>query len=520
MEERKSNKISRRDTLKALATIPVLGCFAYAYNANSSKVKIKEEQNYLKKLKINKLEATDEKLFPPTGNSGNRIRFGLVGNGWRGEQLLKSLGYIHPDYVKDSTTADGKPDKGFQKFLDQEDLNVEFAGVCDTFDVHTRRGVEISANDVHPGGRKYNIKPAKVFSSYRDMIKSDDIDAIIIATADHTHAQIAIAAAKAGKPVYLEKPMTHSIEEAKELRNVIKSTGIVFQLGHENRQQMSFKIAKELYRKGAFGDVNMVQVYTNRNTIFGAWIRDEAFDHKLGNKDNINWKEFIANTPDCEFDFQKYFSWQRYSEYGTGITGNDLTHQYDSMNQILGLGIPETVIATGGQYYYKTHGDMPDVFNAVFNYPEKGLTLTYDGTLKNETYRPSRILGSEGTIDVDRALLMYKDRHSKRYQDLKIDPSDPLYYYDPQNDLDAVTSASTKIYLKGGYGPTFIDGKVVDTTLLHLKEWVDAIRGKGKTSCGIDEGFEESVTYNLANLAYDHKKMVTWDKVNEKAIIG
>jgi hypothetical protein len=115
---------------------------------------------------------------------------------------------------------------------------------------------------------------------------------------------------------------------------------------------------------------------------------------------------------------------------------------------------------------------------------------------------------------------MYKDRNSKRYKDILIDPSDPLYYYDPQNDLDAVTSASTRIYLKGGYGPTFIDGKVIDATLLHLKEWVDAIRGKGETSCGIDVGFEEAVTFNLANLAFDHKKMVSWDKENEKAIIG
>ena len=519
MEDKKTNRISRRDTLKALATLPVLGYFSYAFNANMAKASAREAENYLENLKINRLEALEEILLSPTGNSSNRIRFGLVGNGWRGEQLLKSLGYVHPEYVKEST-VNGKPDKGLQKFLNQEDLNVEFTAVCDTFEVHAQRGVEISLNEVRPGKKNNKPTKAKVFSSYRDMIASDEIDAIIIATADHTHAQIAIEAAKAGKHVYLEKPMTHSIQEAVELRDTIKFTGVVFQLGHENRQQMSFKIANELYRKGAYGEVNMVQVYTNRNSIFGAWIRDDAFDHKLGNKDNINWEEFLGNAPRCEFDFQRYFSWQRYSEYGTSLTGNDFSHQYDCMNQILNLGIPETVVASGGQYYYKHHGDMPDVFNAIFNYPERGLTMTYDGTLKNEAYRPSRILGSEGTIDVDRAILMYKDRYSERYKDIMVDPSDPLYYYDPKNDLDAVTSASTKIYLKGGYGPTYIDGKVIDATLLHLKEWVDAIRGQGKPSCGIDVGFEEAVTFNLANLAYDHKKTVTWDKVNEKAIIG
>ncbi|WP_273272516.1 Gfo/Idh/MocA family protein [Maribacter polysiphoniae] len=519
MEEKKSNGMSRRDTIKALATLPVLGYFGYAYNANLLKIEEAKAQNYLERLKIDKIEVSEEKLSPPTGNSGNRIRFGVVGNGWRGEQLLKSLGYVHPDYVEDSS-ENGIPDKGMQKFLDQEDLNVEFAAVCDTFEVHTRRGVEISANDLRPFGKKRDPKPAKVFSSYKEMIASDDIDAIIIATADHTHAQIAIEAAKAGKHIYLEKPMTHSIEEAVELRKVIKDTGVVFQLGHQNRQQMSFKIANELYEKGVFGDVSMVQVYTNRNTVFGAWIRDDAFDHKLGNKDNINWEEFLGNVPLCEFDRKKYFSWQRYSEFGTSITGNDLSHQFECMNQVLKLGIPETVVALGGQYYYKHHGDMPDVFNAVFNYPERGLTMTYDGNLKNDAYRPSRILGSAGTVDVDRAILMYKDNHTDRYKDIILDPSDPFYYYAPDDDVDAISSATSQVYMKGGYGPTTIDGKTVEATLLHLKEWVDAIRGQGKPSCDIEAGFEEAVTFNLANLAYEHKKVVTWDKVNEKAIIG
>ncbi len=515
----KSNSISRRDTLKALATIPVLGYFGYAVKANMAESERRAEWNYRERLKIDRLEAPEQKLSAPTGNDGNSIRFGLVGNGWRGEQLLKSLGFVHPEYIREST-VDGKPDKGLIKFLNQENLHVEFAGVCDTFEVHTRRGVEISANDIHPGGRKSKLKQAKVFSSYRDMIACDEIDAVIIATADHTHAQIAIEAANAGKHVYLEKPMTHSIEEAIRLRNTIKSTGVTFQLGHENRQQMSFKIANELYQKGVFGEVSMVQVFTNRNSLFGAWIRDDAFDHRLGNKDNINWEEFLGNAPWHEFDLKRYFSWQRYSDYGTSITGNDFTHQYDCMNQILNLGIPETVVSLGGQHYYKHHGDMPDVINAIFYYPERGLTLTYDGNLKNDAYQPSRIMGSAGTIDVDRAILMYKDQNSERYKDIQVDPSDPYYYYAPKEDVDAVSSATSKVYMKGGYGPTTVDGKLIDATLLHLKEWIDAIRGQGETSCNIDAGFEEAVTFNLANLAYDHKKTVRWDKTNEKAVIG
>ncbi len=515
----KGKNIIRRDFLKGMATVPFLGYFGFAFKDNITRQLSEKNNDYRETLKISSLDAPEEKLLPPTGIDGKCIRIGLIGNGWRGEQLMQSLGYVHPDFVKQNT-VNGNYNKRLLDFLAQEDLNIEITGVCDVFSIHTQRGVEISVNDFHPGGRKSGQRPAKVFASYREMVASDEIDAIIIATPDHMHVPMAVAAAKAGKHVYLEKPMAHSIEEAIELRKTIKATGVVFQLGHENRQQMSFKVARELYQKGVMGDVTMVQTYTNRNTRFGAWIRDDAFDHPQGNQNNIDWQEFLGNAPWQEFDLKRFFSWQRYSDYGTSVTGNDFSHTYDCVNQVLELGIPESVVALGGQHYYKTHGDMPDILNAVFHYPERGLTMTYDCTLKNGIYRQSRILGSEASMDIDRAIMLYKDGNSERYKDIEIDSADPLYYYEPNADVDAVSSATSKAYMKGGYGPTFIDGKVIDATLLHLKEWTDAIRGQGKTSCNIDAGFEEAVTFNLANLAYAHKKPVRWDRVNEKALIG
>lgn len=509
-------KSSRRDFLTGLAAVPFLGYFALNFRKNIAKELSGSDKDYLKILKISRLEAPDKKLIPPTGNDSNRIRFGLIGNGWRGEQLLYSLGYVHPEFVKENM-LNGKYNERLQAFLNQEDLYLDFAGVCDTFQVHAQRGVEISLNPVRPGYRQQQSQPARIFPTYREMIASDDIDAVVIATPDHTHAQMAIDAAKAGKHIYLEKPMTHSIEEAVRLRNVIKETGIVFQLGHENRQQMSFKIASELYGKGVLGAVSMVQTFTNRNSLDGAWIRERRFDH-LGTPGNINWKEFLGSAPWHEFDLKRYFNWQRYSDYGTSITGNDFSHKYDSVNQVLGLGIPASVIATGGQYYYKDHGDMPDVMNAVFSYPGRGLTMTYDGTLKSGIYRQSHIMGSEASMDIDRALMLYKDNYSGRYQDVDADSADPFYYYAPNADIDAVSSATSKAYMKGGYGPTFIDGKVIDATFLHIKEWVDAIRGEGRPSCHIDTGFEEAVTFNLANLAYDSGKTVIWDAENERAL--
>lgn len=518
MERTKNHQLFRRDFLKGLTALPFLGYFGLGFKENIEKEILGKQKDPKETLQISNFDAIQERLSRQTGNENNRIRIGLIGHGWRGGDLLNSLGYFHPEYVEKMKT-----DNIYERWLryqkNHENLFIEITGVCDTFSIHAQRGLEVAQNDVR---NEKSGKSLKLYSNYRELIASNDIDAVIIATPDHTHVPIAIEAAKAGKHIYLEKPMAHSIEEAIALRNIVKETGVVLQVGHENRQQMSFKLGHELYQKGVLGTVSMVQTFTNRNSVFGAWIREREFDH-LGTPENINWKEFLGKAPLVEFDAKRYFNWQRYNDYGTGMTGNDFSHTYDCINQVLDLGIPESVMAMGGQYYYNVgNDDMPDVFNAIFSYPERGLTMTYDGTLKSGIYRQSRILGSESTMDIDRSIMLYKDTYSERYKDVDTNPDDPFYYYAPNTNanVDAVSSATSKSYFKSGYGPTYIDGKIIDATFLHLKEWVDVIRTHGKTSCNEDAGFEESVTFNMANLSYAFQKPVHWDKTNETVKLG
>lgn len=511
------NFIYRRDFLKGMAGLPFLGLFAFGHKASIDKQEKRKRLNSYRNLKLQTIDASDTKLLPPPNPDAPPIRLGLIGAGWRGVQLLESFGFIHPDQVRDNT-VNGKYNKWLQTFLAQENHRVELRGICDTFKLHEQRAYEISTNDIRPGGCKGKTKPAIIYPSYREMMASDEIDAVIIATPDHWHAPMAIAAALTGKHVYLEKPMTQSIEEAISLRDTIKSTGVVFQVGHENRQQMSFRIATELIQKGVLGDISMVQTSTNRNGEYGAWIRKRELDH-LGTPETINWKEFLGNTPWFDFDPRRYFNWQRFSEYGTGFTGNDFTHLYDCVNQVLRVGIPESVTAQGGQYYYKGVGDMPDILSASLHYPEKKLVMTYEGTLRNDIYRPSYFMGSEAGMHLDLGIKIEKDLYSERFKDVQLNPSDPLYVYSGESEVDGVTSATAMAYINGGYGATYIDGKVIDATFLHVKEWIAAIRGKALPSCNIDEGFQEAVTFNLINIALDSKKRVVWDSNSEKAVL-
>jgi hypothetical protein len=146
--------------------------------------------------------------------------------------------------------------------------------------------------------------------------------------------------------------------------------------------------------------------------------------------------------------------------------------------------------------------------------------MTHDCTLINGIYKENYIQGSDAAMLVDLGIQIFKDDYSEKYKDLDIDSTAPMYVYSPNTGADAVSTATSKAYFKGGYGSTFIDGRILDATYLHIKEWVDAIRNQGKTSCNIDVGFEEAVTYNLANLSYTNNKKVIWDPVNEKAILS
>lgn len=511
--------MKRRDFILSLSSIPILGTLAARAPIQINKTLSNRKVNPHKLLNIQNFDVMGERLLPPTGDKNNRIRIGLIGNGWRGESLMNSFGFFHPDYVKEMKSSDI-----YERWLAyqkrHENLFVDFVGIYDTFEVHAKRGMDVAKTNIREDRFLSNIKKYK---SYQELINSKEIDAIIISTPDHSHAQIAIEAAKAGKHIYLEKPMCQTIEQAIELKRAVNNSNVIFQVGHENRQQMSYKLGKELYNKGVLGDISMIQTYTNRNTDFGAWIRERDYDH-LGTTSTIDWEAFLCNAPKRQFDKDRYFNWQRYNDYGTGMIGNDFSHTYDCVNQVLDLGIPEQVMAIGGHFYFNVgKDDMADVFNAVFYYPSRKLTMTYDGTLKNSIYRQTKILGTEATMDIDRSILLYKDPNSERFKHIE-DSDEPFYYYEPNArvdvEVDAVSSATAKSYYKSGYGPTYINGKVIDATFLHLKEWIDAIRGHGEVSCGIKEGFEETVTFAMANLSHLHKKPIYWDKENEKYIIG
>ncbi len=500
--------MERRDWLKVFATVPFLGGFAYSLLEKISHDKALKE-NILGELNLRQNDFPDEPPTPAT--VGQTLNIGIIGFGFRGEQLARAAGYAHPDWLEEKRQATIKnpKDTTLKDFLEQESIQMNIAGICDVFDVRAERGL-VAAND--PRARRYR--------DYREMLNAPDIDGVIIATPDHWHARMAIDAARAGKHVYLEKCMTRTVEEAVELRNAVKQTGIVFQLGHTGRQSASYLRAREIIEKNILGPITLVQTNTNRNSPFAAWLWPV---HPKASPDTIDWKQFLGPAPDHPFDPERFFQWRRWWEYGTGMSGDLLTHEFDAINMIMRLGIPKTATASGGIYYFRDGRTVPDVFHASLEYPDRHLTLLYSGTMASGMPRRKMFMGHDASMEVARGVTVNVDPQSTRYKKMLeqgvLDTDLPLVSYRPgQRSLDAVTSATEKYFADRGLQYTYRGGRRVDTTTLHIAEWLDCIRNGGRPSCNVDEGFQEAITAHMATLSFQRNRTVTWDAMNERVV--
>ncbi len=510
------NSQSRRTMLKALAGIPVLGVFAY---------ELMEKRSYdqLKKTRLIKELGLDDIPAPTkisNAGKGDLIRIGVIGFGNRAVNLAKGLGFMHPDNIKA-----GRKNGSLDDWLAQENLNVAITGVCDVFDLHAENGLAIAKNEAQTGGAKPSGLPVKRYRTYQELLQDDSIDAVVIATPDHHHSRITVDAVEAGKHVYCEKSICVTEDELYRVYDVVKNSGRVFQLGHQITQNVVFQQAKEVIKKDILGKITLIETTTNRNTASGAWIRhlDANGNPKPGSLKTIDWAQWLGDRPKVPFTIDRYYNWTKFFAYDTGMLGQLFSHEYDAVNQLLRIGIPKSVVASGGIYYWKDNREIPDLLQAVFEYPERDLTLLYSASLANSRQRGRVFMGHDASMELGGSLSITADfdstRYKKKIEEGVIDTNSPMITVSPgSGKIDAVTSATEKYYASRGLTSTMINGRRVDVTHLHLREWINCIRNGGETSANIERAFEEGATIMMANKSYREKRRVEWDPALRKIV--
>lgn len=518
-DDNKKDGVDRRDLFKGLASVPLLGAFGAAVWARKGRNDEKRRE-ILEELGVSgEAPAIIDRARsrPPS----ERINLGIVGVGGEGEALLRGAGFAHPEVLADWKEAAARDPRNqrYADFMAQGDLNLDLTAVCDLYDVRAERALAIAGCDERPGGGQE--RPAVRYRHYQELLDSPDVDAVIIATPDHWHSRITIAAAAAGKHVYCEKCMTRAEDEVLPMVQAVKDSGIKFQLGHQNRQLESHEKAREVYEKGILGKVTLVETTTNRNSYWGAWVW--SIDAE-GSPETIDWAQFQEAAPsDHGFSLERFFRWRCWFDYGSGLAGDLLSHEYDAVNQIMKLGIPATATASGGIYFYKDGRDVPDVFQVSYEYPDRDLTLVYSATLANGRNRGKVFMGSDATMEVGGNLRVVVDPESVRYRDMLerevVDPDRPLLTYRPGfKGVDAVTTATEEYFASRGLLYTYQAGRRVSTHWLHIGEWLDTIRNGGEPSCNIDRGFEEAITCHMATRAYQEGRTVRWDPVQQRIV--
>jgi len=344
----------------------------------------------------------------------------------------------------------------------------------------------------------------KTYIDYRELLADPNVDAVAISTPEHLHFSMAMAALKAGKNIYLEKPIAHTIEEGAQIVALAEKVGKVVQVGTQNRSNKLYKRAKEMYEKGMAGECHFTRAFWYRNfdvtaAVPAAWRYVIPAD---ATPENTDWKRFLEGAKDqhVPFDKHRYFQWRNYWDYSSGISTDLLVHQTDISNFVLNKTVPNSCSASGGVYMWtRAKGDdreVPDTFSAVYEYPDQ-FELNYSSYFGNDQYGyGEQFMGSEGTIEViSRQYMNFFPQKFKGKSGAMVAVKDRQELH-----LDRVKDL----------------GQTDDGTGDHVRNFLMACLGKEKAIAPAKAGQIAAIPGHLATLSYKANKKIFWDDKTQK----
>ncbi|HXH07228.1 MAG TPA: Gfo/Idh/MocA family oxidoreductase [Vicinamibacterales bacterium] len=393
-------------------------------------------------------------------------------------------------------------------------------GIQGLFDTRTALqvpGVELVAvADVYDGRlvRSKELWGDHIFTTrdYREVLARPDVDAVIITTPDHWHAQMAIDAMKAGKDVYVEKPMVQDLDEGPRVIETARQTGRILQVGSQRVSSILYAKARELFRAGVTGELNLVEAWWNRNSPIGAWQYSIPPD---ASPQTIDWDRFLGKAPRRPFDPVRLFRWRNYRDYGTGIPGDLFVHLFSGIHFVLDALGPTRVMATGGLRYWRDGRDVPDIVLGLYDYPKTATHPEFTLMLKvnfadgGGDSHVFRFAGPDGVITIGGGAVTVSRRGR---------PKEPGYTIDtfPQ----AVQEAFLKEYrakypgdpeLRPGGEEIYQAPPGYNDTLDHFKVFFDAVRTRRPVVEDAVFGFRAAGPALLTNHSYFEGRPIGWD---------
>lgn len=372
--------------------------------------------------------------------ASDRIRFGVVGMGARGTELLRE--------------AIGCP-------------NTECVAAAD---VYTKQ--LDSARAIAPAARLYR--------DYRALLDDPSVDAVLIATPPHLHAEQFLAALDAGKHVYQERTLAFTVDEAKRMRTAWQQAGRTVQVGHQTCSSGQAVDAASFLKPDLMGRITAIRAHFYRNTPRGKpqWSRPVYPDMTPA---NIAWESFLGEAPKRDFDPQRYMNWRLFWDYSGGSVTENFSQQAAFWYKLLGLQIPAAVTMTGGVYLWKDGREVPDTMHVSMEHFEEILFSWDSGFGNNQLGVGEEVLGSDGTISRSQQI---------RYTPQKVNrPS--------ANEMFGTARTEPRA---------------------HMQNFFDSIRTGQELNCPFDVGFRVSIACRMAIESYLQQRTVWWDPAREEIV--
>jgi predicted dehydrogenase len=395
--------------------------------------------------------------------ANDRIRLGHIGIGNRGGQLHTMVSHLKDTH------------------------NVETVAVCDLWKTNLERAR--AATESHYG------RPPRAFQYPEDLLSLKEVDAVLIATPEHSHSPLLKAAAEAGKHAYCEKPMGNVLDEVKAARDAVKQRGLIVQVGTQHRSEPYQRATRELLRSGMLGDVSKYEIVWNYN---GPRWRGRPQVKQIREQDT-DWKKWLLTKPYRPFNPQLYFEFRLYREFSSGIPDQWMSHGIDLVHFFMNEQPPRSIAAHGGVFAWHDGRENPDTFQALVEYPS--FLVSYSTSFGNDCDSFSRIMGKKAT------LVNIGGEGSPRWKVVEERGN--------HEDNPTIERAERWVTVPGDDKPGPIN--IGDEDLSHLSNWFACLRdGNVHTNATVDHGFLHSVACIMAAQSYWQGKRVYYDATTQR----
>jgi predicted dehydrogenase len=346
-----------------------------------------------------------------------------------------------------------------------------------------------------------------LYRNNEEMYEQARLDAVIISTADFQHALHLIEAIQAGCDAYCEKPFAETMSDARAALKAVKASDRIVQIGSQRRSGASYHAAKAYLDSGRFGEIKMAEMTWNVNQP-GRWRRPELVA-KLKEAD-IDWRRFLGNRPAKPFNARHYLEYRLFWPYSSGIPGQWMCHQIDTVHWFTGLPHPRSVSANGGIYQWRDGRTNFDTLTAVFDYgplddPAKGFQVAYS----------SRFSNSAGGIKE----IYYSNGGELNLETRQVTANGGLLEKDAAAlGLPANLIASAEL---SGAAAEAAATTGADTMLLaHMRDWLECVRTRRTPHAPVEAGYQHSIACIMANAAARTGQRVTFDATRQEVLAG